>query len=293
MDELDVKKDFTDIYTQNSPYEYLNEMRNLHYRIPDVTKPLYKSLAEQLYQNLNRPINILDLGSGYGINSALLTFDLTMSDLDNFFLKNEKPITIEQTKQFFAQQPHRNSKLNFYHIDISAPALKFSEKVGLCKGSLCVNLENHNPNIPEEFFPIDLVIATGCIGYIGYKSFERLFEILNEYQAKVGLTKKNNRITPMFAFSILRIFPIDKIARAFDYYGFTLKKSEIEPICQRRFVNEDEMQQTMSLLQDNGIATSNLEETGSLFADFHVGCLKEHRQELVRHVKQLERKLGT
>ncbi len=292
MDELDVKKKFTDIYTQNSPYEYLNEMRKLHYRIPDFTKPLYKSLAEQLYQNLNRPINILDLGSGYGINSALLTFDLTMSDLYNYFLKNENPPTIEQTEQFFAQQPHRNSKFNFYQIDISAPALKFSEKAGLCKGSLCVNLENQNPNMPEEFFPIDLVIATGCIGYIGYKSFERLFEILNEYQAKVGLTKKNNRITPMFAFSILRIFPIDKIARAFDYYGFTLKKSEIEPICQRRFVNEDEMQQTMSLLQDNGIATSNLEETGSLFADFYVGCLKEQRQELVLYVKQLERKLN-
>lgn len=292
MDELDVKKDFTDIYTQNSPHEYLNEMQNLRYRIPDFTKPLYESLAEQLYQNLNRPINILDLGSGYGINSALLTFDLTMSDLENFFLKNEKPPTIEQTEQFFAQQPHRNSKFNFYQIDISAPALKFSEKAGLCKGSLCVNLENQNPNIPEEFFPIDLVIATGCIGYIGYKSFERLFEILNEYQAKVEPTKKNNHITPMFAFSILRIFPIDKIAKAFDYYGFTLKKSEIEPICQRRFVNEDEMQQTISLLQDNGIATSNLEETGSLFADFHVGCLKEKRQELVLYVKQLERKLN-
>ena len=292
MDELDVKKDFTNIYTQNSPHEYLNAMQNLRYHIPDFTKPLYESLAEQLYQNLNRPINILDLGSGYGINSALLTFDLTMSDLENFFLKNEKPPTIEQTEQFFAQQPHRNSKFNFYQIDISAPALKFSEKAGLCKGSLCVNLENQNPNIPEEFFPIDLVIATGCIGYIGYKSFERLFEILNEYQAKVEPTKKNNHITPMFAFSILRIFPIDKIAKAFDYYGFTLKKSEIEPICQRRFVNEDEMQQTISLLQDNGIATSNLEETGSLFADFHVGCLKENRQELVLYVKQLERKLN-
>ncbi len=293
MDELDVKKKFTDIYTQNSPYQYLNEMRNLHYRIPDATKPLYKSLAKQLYQNLNRPINILDLGSGYGINSAILTFDLTMSDLDNFFLKNEKPPTIKQTKQFFAQQPHRNSKLNFYHIDISAPALKFSEEAGLCKGSLCVNLENDNPNMPEEFFPIDLVIATGCVGYIGYRSFGRLFEILNEYQAKVESTQRSPRITPIFAFSILRIFPIDKITRAFDYYGLTLKKSEMEPICQRRFVNEDEMQQTISLLQDSGIATSNLEEMGSFFADFYVGCPIEKKQELSLMVKQLERKLGT
>ncbi len=147
--------------------------------------------------------------------------------------------------------------------------------------------------MPEEFFPIDLVIATGCVGYIGYRSFGRLFEILNECQAKVESTQRSPRITPLFAFSILRIFPIDKIAKAFDYYGFTLKKSEVEPICQRRFVNEDEMKHTISLLQDSGIATSNLEETGSLFADFYVGCPIEKKQELSLMVKQLERKLRT
>jgi len=62
MKELAVKKDFTDIYTQNSPYEYLKEMRKLQYRIPDFTKPLYLSLAEQLFNKLHRPVNVLDLG---------------------------------------------------------------------------------------------------------------------------------------------------------------------------------------------------------------------------------------
>ncbi|KEQ57446.1 hypothetical protein SCCGRSA3_00240 [Marine Group I thaumarchaeote SCGC RSA3] len=103
MEELTAKKDFTDIYTQESPYEYLKETRRLQYRIPDSTKPLYLSLAEQLYNKLHKPVNVLDLGSSYGINSALMKYNLTMSQLDDFFLK-EKELTKEQARQFFQKK---------------------------------------------------------------------------------------------------------------------------------------------------------------------------------------------
>ena len=86
MNELKVKKDFTDIYTQDSPCSYLKEMEKLEYDISDSTKPLYNSIIEQLEETLSRPINILDLGSSYGINSALIKYDLTMSELNDFFL---------------------------------------------------------------------------------------------------------------------------------------------------------------------------------------------------------------
>ena len=131
MDELIVKKDFTDIYTQKFPDSYLKEMKKLHYRIPNKTKPLYLSLSEQIIQKLSRPINILDIGSSYGINSALMKFDLEMSDLDDFFLQEENT-TLEHTKQFFEKTPSMEN-LNFYQIDISEPALQFSEHAKLCK----------------------------------------------------------------------------------------------------------------------------------------------------------------
>ena len=72
VNELKVKKDFTDIYTQESPCGYLMEMKKLGYSISDSTKPLYNSIVEELENKLSRPINILDLGSSYGINSCLL-----------------------------------------------------------------------------------------------------------------------------------------------------------------------------------------------------------------------------
>ena len=147
MDELVVKKDFTDIYTQKFPDGYLEEMKRLHYRIPDKTKPLYISLAEQLYKRLSRPINILDIGSSYGINSALMKYDLEMSDLDDFFLQEEST-SLEQSRQFFEKIPS-NDNLNFYQVDISDRALQFSEDVKLCKKGICVNLETESLPIKE------------------------------------------------------------------------------------------------------------------------------------------------
>jgi len=129
MEELAVKKDFTDIYTQDSPFEYLKEMDRLEYFIPDSTKPLYNSIIEELEGTLSRPINILDLGNSYGINSSLMKYNLTMSELNDFFLNGSEP-TKKETKQFY-EKCDSNDNMNFYQIDISKEALKFSEEMNL------------------------------------------------------------------------------------------------------------------------------------------------------------------
>ena len=116
VNELKVKTDFTDIYTQDSPYEYLKEMNRLGYFISDSTKPLYNSIIEELEDTLSRSINVLDLGSSYGINSSLMKYDLTMSELSDFFLNGSKP-TKKETKQFY-EKCNNNESMNFYQIDI-------------------------------------------------------------------------------------------------------------------------------------------------------------------------------
>jgi hypothetical protein len=127
MEELKIKKDFTDIYTQNSPVEYLKEMGRLGYSISDSTKPLYNSIIEKLEEVLSRPINVLDLGSSYGINSSLMKYNLTMSELSDFFLNGSEP-TKKETKQFY-EKCTCNDNMNFFQIDISKEALKLSEEM--------------------------------------------------------------------------------------------------------------------------------------------------------------------
>jgi len=283
MDELVVKKNFTDIYMQKFPDDYLEEMKRLHYRIPDKTKSLYLSLAEQLCKKLSRPIKILDIGSSYGINSALMTYDLEMSDLDDFFLTDDST-NLEQTRKFFKKNPS-NDNLHFYQIDISDPALQFSEDVNLCKKGICVNLEKEN--LPTKEIPsFDLVIATGCIGYIGYKAFAHLFESIKKQQSKNSQSDKDK---PIFAFSVLRIFDMKKIQQTFDYYGYFLAKAELDPIRQRRFSDSDEKNQTISLLNDKGIDTKGLEEDGHFYANFYVASPKILETQLISMSKQMKK----
>jgi len=289
MKELAVKKDFTDIYTQNSPYEYLKEMRKLQYRIPDSTKPLYLSLAEQLFDKLQRPINVLDLGSSYGINSALMKYNLTMSQLDDFFLKGKKP-TKEQTRQFFKNMP-KNDSLNFYQIDISGPALKFSEDLDLCKKGICVNLETSNLAFQKELSQIDMVIATGCIGYIGYRAFSNLLEVIKNQQSNSS-PSETEHITPIFAFSVLRIFDMEKIQKTLNYYGYSLVKSNLKPIPQRHFSDSEEKSRTLCLLHDKRIDTKGYEDDGDFYADFYVASPKRLENQLISMSRNMEKQVS-
>ncbi len=281
MEELAVKKDFTDIYTQKSPNEYLKEMKRLNYCIPDKTKPLYLSLAKQLYNKLSRTIRILDIGSSYGINSSLMKYNLNMSELSDFFLKEP---TKEQSRQFFDNLPSDDT-LSFYQIDISEPALRFSEDVQLCKKGICVNLEEGDLPI-KEVPQFDMVIATGCIGYIGCKAFSNLFELIKK-QSIDNYTSTPKKC-PIFAFSVLRIFEMDEIKKTFEHYGYSLVKADIKPIHQRRFSDSDEKQKTILLLHSKGIDTKGLEEDGNFYADFYIATPKKLENQLISISKDLK-----
>ncbi|MHA7646747.1 hypothetical protein [Nitrosopumilus sp. S4] len=281
MEELEVKKDFTNIYTKKLPYEYLKEMKKLDYRIPDKTKPLYMSLAKQLYKKFSRVIKILDIGSSYGINAALMKYDLKMSDLDEFFLKTLP--SKEQSKQFFEELPTDNT-LSFNQIDISEPALTFSEDVKLCKKGICVNLETGNLPI-KEIPRSDMIIATGCIGYIGYKAFSNLFELIKKQQSNFS---SNPNQWPIFAFSVLRIFDMKKIKKTFDEYGYSIIKSDIKPIRQRRFSDLDEQHKTLSLLHDNNLDTDGFEDDGHFYADFYIASPKKLEPQLITMSKNMK-----
>lgn len=261
MEELVVKKDFSDIYTKKYPAPYLEEMNHVGYRIPDQTKPLYKHLTERMGNYLKRSINILDLGSSYGINSALLNYELIMSELNDFFIQQHPKPSIREVQDFFDELPGKNPNLKFYLVDTSSPALEFAEKAGLCEGSFCVNMEK-DP-LSSEFKltlnNIDLIISTGCIGYIGWKSFEKMFENIDDQNSST-----------IFAFTVLRIFHMDEIEKVFKKNNFEIIKTKIGPLKQRQFYNDEEMEKTMDLLGRRNVDTRGLEDAGYYFADFYV-----------------------
>ena len=271
MNELKVKTDFTNIYTQDSPYGYLKEMNRLEYSISDSTKLLYNSIIEELENTLSRPINVLDLGSSYGINSSLLKYNLTMSELNNFFLNRTEP-TKKETKQFY-EECTSNNNMNFYQIDISEEALKFSEEMNLCERGMNVDLETEKSNLLESLPKIDVVIATGCIGYVGYKAFQNLLKVIKNRQSN-SIESETEYVSPIFAFSVLRMFDMHDIKEVFEIYDYSIVKSNIKPIRQRNFSDPKEKTQTISLLHDMKINTKKYEDDGNFYADFYIARSK-------------------
>lgn len=271
MNELKVKKDFTNIYTQDSPFSYLKEMKRLEYDISDSTKSLYNSIIEQLGKTPSRPINVLDLGSSYGINSSLMKYNLTMSELNDFYLNGTKP-TKKETKQFY-EECTSNDDLNFYQIDISEEALKFSEDMNLCERGMNVDLEAEKLDLLGSFPKIDVVIATGCIGYIGYKAFANLLKVIKNRQSN-HIESDKEYVAPIFAFSVLRMFDMKDIKEVFEMYDYSIVKSDIKPIHQRNFSDHKEKAQTISILHDMEINTEKYEDDGNLYADFYIARIK-------------------
>ena len=267
MNELKVKKDFTNIYTQDSPHSYLKEMNRLNYSISDSTKKLYAPIIKELEEKLSRPINILDLGSSYGINSSLMKYNLTMSELNNFFLNGTAP-TKKETKQFY-KECTSNDNLNFYQIDISKEALKFSEEMNLCERGMDVDLDVEKINILESLPKMDLVIATGCVGYIGHKAFLNLLKVIKN-RRDISKESSIEYIAPIFAFSVLRMFDMEDIEEVFKIYDYSVVQSDIRPIRQRNFSGPKEKEQTISLLHDMKINTKKYEDDGNFYADFYI-----------------------
>jgi len=188
-----------------------------------------------------------------------------------FFLNESEP-TKKETKQFY-EECTSNDNMNFYQIDISEEALKFSEDMDLCKKAINVDLETEKLELLESLPKIDLIIATGCIGYIGYKAFSNLLEGIKNRQSDSTESEIDN-IAPIFAFTVLRMFDMRDIQGTFERYDYSLVKSDLEPICQRNFSTPEEKIQTLSLLHDMEIDTKKYEDDGNFYADYYVARSK-------------------
>lgn len=123
-------------------------------------------------------------------------------------------------------------------------------------------------------------------GYIGHKAFSNLFELIKIQRSTYG---QSDFQSPVFAFSVLRIFDMEKIEKTFDHYGYSIVKTDLKPIRQRRFSDAEEKTKTISLLHRKGIDTKWYEDDGHFYADFYVASPKRIKTQLVSMSKNMER----
>lgn len=257
-----VKANLDHIYNRPDPRAYFRELRKLDYDIPGAAKPVFQTLIAHLQQRNPDALHVLDLGCSYGVNAALLKCDMTMPELydhwDQPQIADAAPEQVlERDRRYFdgLDQP---DDLRMIGLDRANHAVAFGEETGLLDGGVVANLETRP--LPEQahqdLAPVELVISTGCVGYVTEKSFDRLLPAVSQGRP------------PWFANFVLRLFPFERIADSLSDWGYVTEKLEGRTFAQRRFVSEDEQQMVLDRLQEHGVDPTGKETDGHLHAEF-------------------------
>lgn len=257
--ELDAtgKQSFDNTYVALDPRPYCETMQALDYVIPQHSRPTFRQLFHDYRQACGKTsIRVLDLGSSYGINSALLKLDIDIAALyQRYTSVAAKALSLQQLiqrdKRDYANQ---YNDLDIVGFDVSATALAYAEQVGLIQGAIQANLEVDQMTASQaaQLQNIDCMISSGCFGYITTITLEKILQVCSPR-------------LPWMAHSILRMFPLQPLTQLLEAKGYEVY-IDPEPKPQRRFSSQAEQTQIINHLHQSGVDTGGLEDQGWLYA---------------------------
>lgn len=260
----EAKANLDHIYDESHPRNYFRELSKLDYAIPDLAKPIFQKLISHLQNRQKDTIHVLDLGCSYGINAALLKYDLSMAELHQHWANSALPATTQEevvaNDRHFINSLEEAADIEMVGIDLAASAVAFARETGLLDEDIVINLETDpQPEAAKEkLAPVDLVTSTGCIGYVTEKSFDRLLPAITQGQA------------PWMGNFVLRLFPFDPIEESLSEWGYVTEKLPGQLFPQRQFSSGEEREQVLEQLCERGIDPTGKESEGSLLAEFYL-----------------------
>ena len=239
------KQDFGSIYDSPDPYGYYQTLGRFDYVIPAEAKPVLERVIAELqgFNNEDR-LRIVDVGCSYGVNSALLKCDLQMDDLYRYYAsRGPQPngAAVGPDSRFFESQG-RGRPLEVVGLDVAGKAVEYGREAGLLDEGITRDLEA-GPLPTEEAGKVaqtDLVISTGCVGYVTEKTFERLLSAVESERA------------PWIASFVLRMFPYTKIEESLLKLGLVTEKLEDRLFPQRSFATSEERDHCVAALERTG-----------------------------------------
>ena len=258
------KVSFDHIYDQPDPRAYFSTLRRVDYRIPQEASRYFRRLLELRTSRYQRPATVLDIGCSYGINAALLRCGLTMGDLYQRYCDGDARSVptralLARDQETIRARDH-SPGTRFVGLDTSLPALSYATGAGFLTDAVHADLESSDPTAQQrrQLAATDLIISTGCIGYITDKTISRVLD-----------TSDGRR--PWLAHFVLRMFPFDPVADCLAGYGY--ETVGFEPVFkQRRFASAEEQAHVLGNLVEVGVDPRGLEAEGWLYARLFVSC---------------------
>jgi hypothetical protein len=256
------KIDLHAIYDRPDPRSYYQTLINLDYQIPAAGKPNFRVVIEARRQSRGRKrITLLDVGSSYGVNAALLNHSVSLPDLFRLYSREKtkdlsRSQLVARDRKLFAEI-RTDRELTVIGLDIAGEALDYAQEIGIIDAGLAANLELRPPPVEDRelLSEVDVVISTGAIGYVGVPTFSRILDCAEH--------------SPWFALFALRMFPIDEIAAMLNSRGYVVYRQRGRTYRQRRFAGADEKQEVLARLAALRIDPAGLEAEGWYHAEFY------------------------
>lgn len=270
FDEInDAKANMDHIYNQPDPRAYFQELKDVGYAIPGAAKPILEKMISRLKTEENTPVRVLDLGCSYGINAALLKYDLSIGDLYEHWnddkLADARPEEIVEHDRHFFSGLDRSNNIEMIGLDVAENAVAFAEHTGLLDDGVAADLECEPVPMAakDRLATVDLVTSTGCVGYLTEKSFDRLMPEITKNRA------------PWLSNFVLRMFPFDAIEETLETYGYVTEKLEGRTFVQRQFVSDAEQENVVGQLRERGIDPAGKETEGVMLAELYLSRPRE------------------
>ena len=260
----EIKVDFSALYTSKDPRNYFKYLGQLDYVIPHLAQPIFAQIIRARAAAQQQPVTVLDVGSSYAVNGALMKYGLRYETLRQRYTSPvlqsvDADRLIELDRNFYSSWP-RVDGVNVVALDISENAVRYAQAVGAADIGLVADYENRDPT-PEEaeaLANVDLIVSTGCVGYVTANSFRRI----------ARATRSGRK--PWVVSFVLRMFPFDNIEIALSEFGLATEKFESATFVQRRFANREEMEATVLAVEKRGIDTRGHEAEGLYHAELFV-----------------------
>lgn len=266
------KADFSAIYVQPDPRAYFRTLGALGYVIPHLARPVFDQLIDARQRAKGGPVTVLDLGCSYGVNAALMKYAVSYDQVtERYEALSSLPLASEELRamdrSFFASWPKRRD-VRVIGLDISRQAIAYAQACGVLDLGIVADLEREE--LPDwavaELARVDLIVSTGCVGYITNRSFEKLAVCTANGEA------------PWVASFVLRMFDYDDIAQTLRRQGLVTEKFEGATFVQRRFRDEEEMRGTLEALSARRISAAAKEAEGLFHAELF--CSRPHGEAL-------------
>ncbi|MGE0253944.1 MAG: class I SAM-dependent methyltransferase [Alphaproteobacteria bacterium] len=258
----EAKSNFDAVYNAADPRPYFRTLGRVDYAIPQNARPVFDALiAARRSDRDSEAVTVVDIGCSYGINAALLKHGLTLEELYQHYASPDiEALDRDALRAIDAERLYANPAdpaLTMIGLDVADRAVTYAERVGALDSGLAVNLED-GP-VPAPLVPVveptDLIISTGCVGYVTDRTFDRL----------LGATGTD---TPWVASFVLRMFPYAPIEATLADHGLVTEKLDGHFFTQRRFETAGERAQVLANLAELGIDPAGHEAEGRLVSEF-------------------------